>query len=81
MLSNSSSTGLTGVKVLPYTVNYMRKLYMKDFVHWLLPQLPQVTEEYQTNDKSNFTGDSLYIQKDLRLRDAVFLPRWVTMHQ
>lgn len=45
---------------------------MKSFVHWLLPQLIQVTEEYLTNHKSNFTGDSLYMQKDLRLTDAFF---------
>lgn len=45
---------------------------MKSFVHWLLPQLIQVTEEYLTNHKSNFTGHSLYMQKDLRLTDAFF---------
>lgn len=32
----------------------------------------QVTEEYQSNHKSNFTGDGLYMQKDLRPRDKGF---------
>lgn len=47
---------------------------MKSFVRWLLPQFMQVTEEYLINHKSNFTGDSLYMQKDLILKDPVFCP-------
>lgn len=47
---------------------------MKSFVHWLLPQFMQVAEEYLINHKSNFTGDSLYMQKDLILKDPGFCP-------
>lgn len=41
---------------------------MKSFVHCLLPQLMQVTEEYQTNHKSNFTDESLYMQKGSKMQ-------------
>lgn len=45
---------------------------MKSFVHQLLPQLMQIPEENQSNHKSNFTGDSTYMQKYMRLRDVGF---------
>jgi len=43
---------------------------MKNFGYRPLPQLVQITEENQSNHKSNFTGDSTDVQKHMRLRDV-----------
>lgn len=66
MFSYSSSTHLAGAKLSTYIADCMRKLNIyEEFCALIFPQLMRITEENKSNHKSNFTGDSTYMQKDM----------------